>query len=184
MDGNPTLIYTSDHGEQCGKRDIYGKQTLYPEAIEVPLFIWNKNIEHKRYKHYVSLLDLSRSILDLMNADMPFHKGHSIYKEEPVKIEQYLGESEQFLEAVIYRNIKLYQINGNIQVYKDDKLVDDYFEELNKLFLSEEEIIGLKDRQKILKENHAFLKKWGACAKPDEWASYKASERARNKPIE
>lgn len=42
MDGNPTLIYTSDHGEQCGKRDIYGKQTLYPEAIKVPLFIWNK----------------------------------------------------------------------------------------------------------------------------------------------
>lgn len=184
MDGSPTLIYTSDHGEQCGKRDIYGKQTLYPEAVKVPLFIWNKNIKPKRYKHYVSLLDLSRSLLDLMDADMPFHKGHSLYNEEPVKIEQYLVESEQFLEAVMYQNIELYQINGNIQAYKDDKLVDNHFEELNKLFLSEEEKIALKDRQKILKENHAFLKKWGACAKPDEWASYKASERARNKPIE
>ena len=74
MEGeSPHLFcYTSDHGEQMGRRQIFGKQTLYEEALRVPLYWAGDQIPAgKTYHQAVSLLDVSRTILEAAGAANP-----------------------------------------------------------------------------------------------------------------
>lgn len=92
MEGeSPHLFcYTSDHGEQMGRRQIFGKQTLYEEALRVPLYWAGDQIPAgKTYHQAVSLLDVSRTILEAAGGDpleYPLHHGTPLamtQEEEP-----------------------------------------------------------------------------------------------------
>ena len=40
---NTLIIYTSDHGDQLGERDLWFKQTFYDHSAKVPLILnWPK----------------------------------------------------------------------------------------------------------------------------------------------
>ena len=65
------FIYTSDHGDQLGKRGLYGKKTLYEDSVRIPL-LWEDGSRHSRViGRAVSLLDLNRTILEERGRDQP-----------------------------------------------------------------------------------------------------------------
>lgn len=74
------FIYTSDHGDMMGRRNLYGKQVFYESASHIPLYL--EFIGHKAGKHLstpVSLMDIGPTISELAAApNYPETDGESL----------------------------------------------------------------------------------------------------------
>ena len=191
-------FYTSDHGDQCGRRGLFGKQTLYEDALKVPLLIWGKSIEHKRIETPVSLLDISRTILDMGNASLHEHEGTSLLKLEDnhfVHVEHCLdAHGLQIIEALYFNQYKLVQINGKLRLYniiKDEAELNDLSYEnselvnkMQKHLLSNNEKRDLIEKEIAQRANHEILKKWGTIKQPNEFARFINPKKACGKAKE
>ena len=63
--GNTIVIFTSDHGDMLGEKGIWFKQTMYDQAVRVPLLFWGARwIAPGRTRDNVSLLNLFPTILE------------------------------------------------------------------------------------------------------------------------
>ncbi len=58
-----TVVYTSDHGDNLGARGVWGKSTMYEEAVGVPLLIAQPRQSGRRCDTPVSHVDLHPFIL-------------------------------------------------------------------------------------------------------------------------
>jgi hypothetical protein len=95
------IIFVADHGFQIGQRGIIGKNTLYPEATNVPLFFKIAGESKKRpvKTDYVSSIDIFPSLVELHVAKgslrgsqngLPSLDGVSLFgSEASVPISQY-----------------------------------------------------------------------------------------------
>src|SRR5699024_10107743 len=89
------FLYTSDHGEQLGKRKIFGKQTLYEDAVRVPFIAAGSGCSSGsgRMEAPLSLLDISKGIMGLAASD---EEKEDLFPEvfgaegKPVRIQQIL----------------------------------------------------------------------------------------------
>jgi choline-sulfatase len=65
--GRPGVtVFTSDHGDQCGEHNLYGKQTLFEGSVRIPLVIEGDGLVSGRsVASPASLLDLAPTLLDL-----------------------------------------------------------------------------------------------------------------------
>jgi choline-sulfatase len=62
---NTIVIFTSDHGDMLGERGLWFKQTMYDQAVRVPLLFWGPRwITPGRTGHNVSLLSVFSTVLD------------------------------------------------------------------------------------------------------------------------
>jgi choline-sulfatase len=62
---NTRVIYTSDHGDNIGARGMWGKSTLYEDAVGVPMLLAGPGVPTGKVCHTpVSLLDLAPTITD------------------------------------------------------------------------------------------------------------------------
>lgn len=63
---NTLIIYSSDHGDQLGERNLWWKQTFYDDATKVPLILsWPGQLpEGVRRQQVVSLMDVGATMLD------------------------------------------------------------------------------------------------------------------------
>jgi choline-sulfatase len=62
---NTRVIYTSDHGDNIGARGMWGKSTLYEDAVGVPMLVAGPDVPAGKVCHTpVSLLDLAPTITD------------------------------------------------------------------------------------------------------------------------
>tara|TARA_R110002020_G_scaffold40118_5_gene118764 strand:- start:15303 stop:16754 length:1452 start_codon:yes stop_codon:yes gene_type:complete len=64
---NTRVIYMSDHGEALGKRDLWGKSTLYEESAGIPLILAGPDVPARRIPAPVSLTDLDATVRDALN---------------------------------------------------------------------------------------------------------------------
>ena len=63
------VIYASDHGENLGKRGLWGKSTMYEESVAVPLIMAGPGIEAGcEVNTPVSLVDIFPTVLDAVGA--------------------------------------------------------------------------------------------------------------------
>ncbi len=70
LDRSTTVVYTSDHGDNLGKRGLWGKSTLYQESVGVPMVIRGEGIPAGRTcTTPVDLLDLFPTILEAADVD-------------------------------------------------------------------------------------------------------------------
>ena len=131
-DKNHLFVYLSDHGEQLGKRGIFGKQSLYEHAVRVPLVMEGTGIAPGLCQEPVGLLDVSRTILSLgalsnreeSEAD-GWHQGKRIDLEHPdfgrhwIRIQQMLEQkgAPVLAEAAVLGQYKVVQISGQWYVY-------------------------------------------------------------------
>lgn len=183
---DPVFIYTSDHGEQAGRRSLYGKQTLYEEAIRVPLMIYGQGFPCVHRKQPVSLLDLNKTILDMAGAALPNANTTSLFTENhAVKIEQILEVDNGLilLEAVIKDQVKLLRLGEEIKCYnlKDEEIDidDDLKNELISALLEDDkkkQCLGIEARQRL---DHRLLKEWGSRKQPVETQRFRIPEAAR-----
>lgn len=183
---DPVFIYTSDHGEQAGKRSLYGKQTLYEEAIRVPLMIHGKGFPCVHRLDPVSLLDLNKTILDLAGAALPNACGTSLLENDHiVKVEQILKVNDELilLEAVIKDQVKLLSLGDEIKCYnlEDEEItIDECLKnELMSVLLDDDQkkqCLNIEARQRL---DHKLLKEWGSKKQPVETQRFKIPEAAR-----
>lgn len=65
LDGSTTVIYSSDHGDNLGKRGMWNKCLMYRESTGVPMIVAGPGIEAGRVsKTPVSLIDVQNTLLD------------------------------------------------------------------------------------------------------------------------
>ncbi|WP_407267778.1 sulfatase-like hydrolase/transferase [Radiobacillus sp. PE A8.2] len=66
------FIYLSDHGDQIGERDLYGKQTFFEHSVKIPVVMQGVNIpEGKRIKDLVSIMDFGPTLCEFTGAELP-----------------------------------------------------------------------------------------------------------------
>lgn len=179
--------YTSDHGEQLGKRGIFGKQTFYEDAVRVPLILAGTDIEVKRVRYPVSLLDLAEALkgagCETSGADLKRHSW--------VRIQQMLTHCGKKLlaEAAVNSRYKVIRAGEDWYVYdletdpqeKADltKCQPDAAREQIALaceagcFLEERENVRACQREEDRCKQQERLKAWGEVSQPDEWATVK-----------
>ncbi len=81
---NTTIIYSSDHGENLGVRDLWGKMNMYDESAAIPLIVSpapDLGADPRPTSHTTtSLLDISETIIDQLDAELPGERpGKSLY---------------------------------------------------------------------------------------------------------
>ena len=65
MDGDTTVVYTSDHGDLVGSRGLWGKSLLYRESAGIPMIVAGPDIPADQVCHTpVTLVDCYQTILD------------------------------------------------------------------------------------------------------------------------
>jgi choline-sulfatase len=69
LEGDTTLVYTSDHGDNLGARGLWGKSTLYQESVGVPMIVAGPGVEPGVCETPVDLLDLFATILEGVGLD-------------------------------------------------------------------------------------------------------------------
>ncbi len=95
---NTLIIYTSDHGEQIGERNLWWKQTFYEESVKVPLIMSWKGVfpENIRNDEILNLIDLTATIVEAgKGMDLPFIDGKSFLNNIT---KNYKGGNETFSE--------------------------------------------------------------------------------------
>ncbi len=68
---NTLIIYSSDHGDQLGERNLWWKQTFYDDSTKVPLILsWPGALpEGARRDQVVNLIDVGATMLDAAGAE-------------------------------------------------------------------------------------------------------------------
>lgn len=105
------FVYTSDHGDQLGKRSIYGKRTLYEDSIRIPLVISGADVD--RTDGPIDLLALH----DLL---LRYARGQECAVEErPVVVQSLIEgpEGEVLAEAVLDGRLKLVRLGDEMHLY-------------------------------------------------------------------
>jgi len=69
LEGQTTVVYTSDHGDNLGTRGLWGKSTLYQESVCVPMIVAGPGVEPGVCETPVDLLDLFPTILQGVGLD-------------------------------------------------------------------------------------------------------------------
>lgn len=198
------FVYTSDHGDQCGKRGIFGKQTLYEDAVRVPLLVAGNGISHRTISNTVSLLDLGATLLELGGAEMPHCGGHSFlpllkgeaYDTQPVRIQHMLegNGGPHLLQAAAQYPYKLVREEGSTYLFN---LANDPDETTNlshslpevvdtmlHSLLSAEEALRCEADCRGQMERQMILKAWGKACRPGEPATITIPPEARRGPAE
>lgn len=73
LQGDTTVIYTSDHGDNLGARGLWGKSTLYQESVCVPMIVSAPDLPARICRTPVELTDLYPTILDAAGIDPAPH---------------------------------------------------------------------------------------------------------------
>lgn len=72
MDQNTVIVFTADHGDMLGERDLWYKMSFFEHASRVPLLIAEPGrTESVRISDHVSLLDLLPTFADMGGASIP-----------------------------------------------------------------------------------------------------------------
>lgn len=69
LDGETTVVYTSDHGDNLGTRGLWGKSTLYQESVGVPMLLACPGLAPAVCHTPVDLLDLFPTLLEAAGVD-------------------------------------------------------------------------------------------------------------------
>jgi len=186
------FIYTSDHGESLGERDLYAKKTLYDNAARVPLLIEGLSEKGIVIKEPVGLIDIGITIASNEDAMIPYNtdgrsflqllaggdaSGNVVFSECMELIDG------QFYPGIMVRKgrYKLIKYYG----FDDEKLLFDLVDDPQEVHnlsrkrpeivtLLEKELDGLWNPEELIKlhkertEHIKILIKWGKKVHPIE----------------
>lgn len=66
------FVYLSDHGEQIGERNLYGKQTFFENSARIPLMFEGDGVQaDHRVNGAVSIMDLGPTLCEMAGAAAP-----------------------------------------------------------------------------------------------------------------
>jgi len=118
------LIITADHGTKMeGEKDypwVYNSKgekvgtqfhvaELYEQQLKVPLFFWGAEVESRLVTEQVRSVDISPTILDMLNIDCPAVDGQSLLKENYPEY----AYSETYFAQLVKANTRAYELYNN-----------------------------------------------------------------------
>lgn len=124
-----TIIYTSDHGENCGEHGLFYKQCAYNGSVAVPLIVKGPDVAAGHVVTApVSLIDLYPTLLDRYGLPVeedcpgkswaPFLKGESSYEADYQFIEFHGNFFRDSWYAVIKNHMKyVYYVNNRPSLF-------------------------------------------------------------------
>lgn len=95
MPNDTVIIFTSDHGELIGERNLFGHNLMAQEVADVPMLMWDTNgmcIPYIKNKNICSHYDIGKFIAQIMGVtvvnhneipDLQFVHGSEFYKNYP-----------------------------------------------------------------------------------------------------
>jgi len=203
------FVYLSDHGDQIGERNFYGKQTFYEGSSRIPLIFEGKSIKQGvKMKGAVSIMDIGPTLCELVGATAPPEQNGKSIAGQLVSGEDslerycisefvYSQSPESLIPGRMLRkgNWKLISYYGHEEfdaLYDIDKdpwetenlsvCFKDKVEELKQLLLEGWDTIKVMKEYKVRIEHHKILAKWGAAVDVPETERWKVSEEARKLP--
>lgn len=188
------FIYTSDHGDQLGRRGIFGKKTMYEDSVRVPLVIEDGIHRGERRDQAVSLIDLTRTLLDYAGTGLPGCRGVNLFEENrpPVEIEGMADDGSALIKAVIEDENKLLHLpeGDRLCVWSEDEREETDFSSdridecsrLKRLLLSREEEMRLLNRYRSRSEETRIIKEWGRQAGRSDTARFALSPASVSRP--
>ncbi|WZL81034.1 sulfatase-like hydrolase/transferase [Vallitaleaceae bacterium 9-2] len=186
-----TFVYTSDHGDQLGRRGLFGKKTFYEASIHIPLLIKPMNSQEGSVREdAVSLVDLSATLLNLADAHLPNIDGQDIMthpKTKPVIIEQMYEKPLRYGQCIVHDQIKLLKIGRALRMFdsKTDQDISCDAPEYKEQYKAMEPF--LLDDKKLLRqyEKHKreidVLKQWGTIKQPKSESMVSFSNKIADK---
>lgn len=100
-DRKKVICYISDHGDQCGDRRIFGKETLFERSVRIPLIFSGDGIDPGvTINEPASIMDLGPTLLEMVGAEAMdddvdgISLAHVLHGEEPTRRHVY----SEFLE--------------------------------------------------------------------------------------
>lgn len=177
---NKIFIYTSDHGDQLGKRKLFGKKTMYDESIMIPLTIVDKSKLAHVFTHEVSLLNLHQTILAYADIE---HDTTVFEEQKPIRITSMIGnENPQLIQAIIFQGYKLIKYNNCLKlVYLDSEVKEDFdrIKIMRKYFVDEKDVF----EKYTIKQNEVIKnRKWTNDNNPQDWIRYHIHSECTKKP--
>lgn len=72
--GNTRIIYSTDHGDNVGRRGLWGKSVMYEEAVAIPMIVAGPDVpKGQRSSALVSLVDVYASALEAVGVPADEH---------------------------------------------------------------------------------------------------------------
>lgn len=182
------FIYTSDHGDQIGKRGLFGKKTFYEDSIRIPLIVEDLKKPAEKHLNEVSLLNLHQYLAQQIGLDL---KTPGLNNRKPVLVNSLIKKDDRKIvtQAVIYRRYKYVVFEDeerlfNLSLDKDEKnnIISQYPDiaaKLKKSLISSKK--AAKNYQKKREELKAIIKEYEKNPKKD-WIRYRIKKEATVKP--
>ncbi len=160
------FIYTSDHGDQLGRRGLFGKKVMYQDSIKIPMLIEGLFKIGTEVSN-VSLIDLHHWLVQYANDNKQLE-----FKQDNNTIVQQVIEHQHnpvWTEAVINEKYKLVKIGDTYELYnisnKEESLsIDHYlqiFEALRQDLKDDEAVSELLEHYTKRKAVNKILKEHG-----------------------
>ncbi len=203
------FIYLSDHGDQLGERQLYGKQTFFEYSSRIPCIIQGENIpQGKRVDGLVSIMDIGPTICALVGAKIPPQQaGVSLVDtiingaslNNRVVLSEYMekdcdgNKTPSFMVRKNDWKLISYKSNSDIDLLfnlKNDadeinNLADTYPEvvmELKKHINSNWDIEQFKNNEKIKESHLELMQEWGSIRNLDDDNFWKVPKNLRSAP--
>lgn len=201
------FIYTSDHGEQLGERNLYAKKTLFDNAAGVPMIFAGDQIKAGAVCHTpVSLMDIGMTLCELADTDRLYGAdGRSLAGllnggedlERAVFSECMEALDEGFSPGIMVRkrNYKLITYFGDEEeqllfdiekdpgethnlIHEEKEIAEELFEEVRKIWNPKQIISDHTERTEHIK----LLIKWGKAVHPEEKERWHIPQEALEMP--
>lgn len=181
------FIYTSDHGDQIGKRGLFGKKTFYEDSIKIPLIIEDLRLSSKKHCNEVSLLNLHWYLAQEIGLEIE----EGLDNDKPVLVNSLIEKDgkEVLTQAVIYKRYKYVEFEEeerlfNLKVDADEK--DNIINKCPKIASELKKSLAncdivYKNYQKRLEKLDELIKEYEKNPKED-WIRYKIKKEATVKP--
>ncbi|MHB1421512.1 MAG: sulfatase-like hydrolase/transferase [Bacillota bacterium] len=208
--GEGLFVYLSDHGDQAGEHNLYGKETFYEGSARIPVIFDGVNIKrNNRISSPASIMDIGPTLCDLVGAPVPsFADGKSLVGQilegehdgERHVISEFLDEvaSNTFVPGRMIRKGR-WKLISYASFEEFDMLFDiekDAFElnnvfhenhkiarELNALLSLNWNVENIVEMHKFKLENYKILKRWGKTVDIKEQERWIIPETALKLPI-
>ena len=108
------FIYLSDHGDMCGRRDMYGKKVFYEPSSHIPLYMEIIGKQGHHIRSSVSIMDVGPTIAEITGSpEFPVADGRSFLplldgedEDRFVLSEFYEEDSNPYHGIMVHRNGK------------------------------------------------------------------------------
>ena len=201
------FVYTSDHGEQLGERNLYAKKTLFDNAARIPMIFAGDGVKERHVcRTSVSLIDIGVTLCEMEDALIPYGTDAKSLRallqgaedEERVTFSECMEKTEKgFCPGIMvrkgkYKLIRYYGYGEHdllFDVEADPKEVCNLVKEKPEITEQLSALINQAwNPEQIMKEHKKraehikILMKWGEAVHPEEKERWHIPEEALERP--